>query len=633
MIAAFLPPYAFRGLPAPYLWVFYRLLHSATEPMAFLLSADYLTPPAELEALGRPELDLGRQRDMGYSVPDVASFESHVFRLMDDRLMARALPEHGGNPLDFFRAFLQVVIPELREELVKHLRSLPETPEVILSWCNCPSLESAAADCGIRVAYMEMGPLREPMYRGTAYLDFTGVNGNTEARARFEALEGRDLVPGISLATLRRSMMLEEASVDGGRPRSNLGIVLQVEDDSNLICYGNGFDNISLIARGLFLVPKSDLLVRPHPGSRFELRDPAIAVDPSPSSAVFVQQCARVMTINSSVGLEALMYGVPVEVLGDSSYAFIAEAVDERERLKRLAFYLFAYLVPFDEVFAAEYIRFRLGNPTEDQIVARHAAFYFRAEEAIHSTDRLFVDLDEYLDRFKGPDALVDRQRRVSAPREGLAKLYFRGEGEEFSEERALECHPVREGAAHVARFRMPVGARPVTVRFDPASAEGIYVLSAVAWADIEASAGSSERIEVTRLYDFGLRILSFGDRLISEPGRLPVKILSSSDDPFIELAVGDLWAEEGLGRAAILEFRFHVSEGQRESIHGFADLKERLERMEAQFGSLSGVLARIEERIDVLGESRTQEEALLRAVKSELDEVVNLTQRKRKFW
>jgi hypothetical protein len=633
MIAAFLPPYAFRGLPAPYLWVFYRLLHSVGEPMAFLLSADYLTPPAELEARGRPELDAGRQRGLGYSTPDASSLESHEFRLMDEGLMARVLPDFEGNPLRFFKAFLQEVIPELRDELQAHLLSLPETPEVILSWCNCPSLESAATACGIRVAYLEMGPLREPMYRGTAYFDFSGVNGNTEARARYEALGGRNLAPDATLATLRRSMMLEETVVDSSRPRSNLGVVLQVEDDSNLLCYGNGFDNTSLISRALFLVPSADLLVRPHPGSRFELRDLAITVDSSPSSAVFVQQCGRVLTINSSVGLEALMYGVPVEAVGDSSYAFIAETTDARERLRRLTFYLFAYLVPFDDVFTADYLRFRLRGPAEDEIAARHAASYIRALGTAFASGESPNGLQAYLDRFNGAGALLERQRHVSAPQEGMAKLYFRGEGEHFTEERAIECRPVREGQSHVARFRLPVGARPVSVRFDPASAEGIYVLSAVSWADVDANARLNEHVEVTRLFDFGLRIVSCGDRLFSEPGRLPVKVLSSSDDPFIELSVGDLWQEEESGHVAVLEFRFHVSEGQRESVYGFADLKERLERLEAQLAPSSEILARIEERLGDLTAARGNDEVLLRSVKADVDGLVDSAKRKRKFW
>jgi hypothetical protein len=78
--------------------------------------------------------------------------------------------------------------------------------------------------------------------------------------------------------------------------------------------------------------------------------------------------------INSSVGLEAADANA-VEILGDA-HRYIAEADDEGERVVRLAFYLFAYLVPMPLIYDPGYVRFRLGRPPEYEIVVRHLAAY-----------------------------------------------------------------------------------------------------------------------------------------------------------------------------------------------------------------------------------------------------------------
>ena len=632
MIAAFLPPYPFRGLPAPYLWVFYRLVHSIGEPMAFLLSSDYLETPASLEARGLPELDLARQRALGYVTPDAESIERHSYRLMDKGLMAALLPRYGGNPLAFFRAFLEEEIAELREEIEAPLRSLPVVPEVILSWTNCPSLSAAAQACGIRVAHLEMGPLREPLYRSTAYFDFCGVNGKTEAGARYAMLDQDELPHDLTLEEVRRSMCLHDVVPDRSQQHSGVGVVFQVEDDSNLLCFGNGFDNTALLARALYEVGSGDILVRTHPGSRFELTDQAVAIDTSPNSAAFVQRCARVLTINSSVGLEALLFDVPVEAFGDSSYAFIVDATDGRERLKRLMFYLFGYLVPFDEVFDADYIRFRLGNPSEQEIMARHVQHHARSPAPmINGSDavRSFV-------RDSGlVSTLVQQHRRTSAAQHAVSKLYYRAEGEAFSEERVIACVAAREGEGRLARFRLPTGVRPVALRFDPASVGGTYVFTSSSWGFVGADEVLSPNRPLARLSDLGRRVIGCGERLFSEFGDVPITVLASGDDPFLELAVGDLFAdvEAGGTRSGAFEVGFHTSDGQRESIFGIADLRDRLNRLGDRLGCIgihdvSGLMASIEQVLAWIDGSSSPNEPAWQDMKNDLLTVLSSLRR-----
>lgn len=633
MIAAFLPPYAFRGLPAPYLWVFYRLLHSIGEPMAFLLSSDYLDTVASLEAQGRGELDLARQRVLGYSIPDAASVERHQYRLMDSGLMNALLPRYQGNPLAFFRAFLNDEIPELRVELECHLRSLPEIPEVVLSWSNCPSLAAAAKACGTCVAYLEMGPLRSPLYRSTAYFDFSGVNGRTEAFARYLATSA-DSIPDLSREAMRRSLSLDDAPADPGRSRRSTGVVLQVEDDSNLLSYGNGFDNAALLARAIVDSGSGDILVRTHPGSRFALADPSLLVDNSSTSAGFVQRCARVLTINSSVGLEAILYGVLVDVLGDSSYAFVASAADEREQLRRLAFYLFGYLVPFDDVFTADYIRFRLSRPSEQAILARHVQSYAGRALGVNGA----AAVRSFVNDTDAVGLLLDRHRSTEIRQGKLSKLYFRADGENFAEERVATCTPERDGDSFVARFRLPSGVRPVALRFDPPALEGAYTFTSSNWGSIPANERLTPHYPLNRINDLGIRVLACGDSLISEVGASPIKILSSGGAPFLELSVDDLFALlKGDADSAVFEIRFHLSDGRLELISGFADLRDRLSRLEehvveCDLTGMRGVTTAIQAELESLGDSVSSNDRTLAEIRNVLGEVVAKLSRKR-FW
>ena len=184
----------------------YKRQASIDEPMAFILSADYLASPESPLLSGRSELEESRQREVNYVMPDADVLARHHFALMDDALMHQLLPCYGGNPLAFFKAFLGDEIPEIKQAIRDQLELLPQDIELILSWSNCPSLEAVAAERGIPVAYLEVGPLREPQYRSTAYFDFSGVNGNTEAEARYQTGNGLQDAD-FNLAELRRCLL------------------------------------------------------------------------------------------------------------------------------------------------------------------------------------------------------------------------------------------------------------------------------------------------------------------------------------------------------------------------------------------------------------------------------------------
>jgi len=391
MLAAFLPPYPFRGVTAPFLWWYYRLLGRWSSESAY-----FITGRAYAGAVnkwhGRWECTPDAQRRLGYRLPEEPQPARHFYAWLDEDRFGRWLAEAGGNPILVFRRFLTQRDESFEYELRGLLAAAPAPLEAVLTMCNVPALEAACAELAIPVIHVELGPLRAPLYRETAYVDFRGVNGNTECASRYHAWHGGPL-------RLDRGDMLHffaqgmpDLAFESAHPETDLGVVLQVEDDSNLVAFGNGMENVGLLAAARLDAAAQELSVRvrPHPGSMFALHDASFPIDDSPDSFKFVQCCARLLIINSSVGLEAILLERPVEAFGDCSFGFILDSGNWDEQVRRLVFYLLAYLVPFALQLEPEYLRFRLGRPAEEAVIIRHLEEYMKQQGL---EDKLFHDL------------------------------------------------------------------------------------------------------------------------------------------------------------------------------------------------------------------------------------------------
>ncbi|HHO0426428.1 GT99 family glycosyltransferase N-terminal domain-containing protein [Klebsiella quasipneumoniae] len=392
MFAVFLPPYPFRGVKAPYLWLFLKYLHCSNEKILFITSPDYVEVINDETQHSRWEFDAASMASLGYSLPDEQSLARHEYLYLDHALYEIMLAQHHHDPIKSFTTFLTESISELENELFSLLtKEIIQRVDAFVSICNCPSLEKVARALNKEVIHLEIGPLRAPMYRNTAYLDFTGVNGNAEARARYESCQ-TEIDITCSMNDLHR-YFLEAISLPSSSENQVAGIVLQVEDDSNIIAYSHNFTNISLISYVRQQHTLENILVRAHPGSLFRLRDDIFSIDASANSLEFIQKCHSIYTINSSVGLEALLCEKKTNILGDCSYAFVAEEASGPNRVNAMAFYLFAYLVPFELIFNLEYLRFRLDHPAELDIVRKHLQFYSKMpderEENSHTLSTL----------------------------------------------------------------------------------------------------------------------------------------------------------------------------------------------------------------------------------------------------
>lgn len=374
MFAAFLYPFPVRGLPAPYLWVCYKLLGDlGAEHVAVIASADYFRSPIELKAQGRFDCHAPINPELGFEVPTEAKLatleRAHIPTSIYRRLKAWL-------PCDeqVWRFLITQVDDELVDVICHKVTTISagRACEGLITWCNFASLREAARRLGLPVLHCELGPLRRPRLRGLGYLDFRGVNGCTEAQARQE--NAPDLPQHFrDLDELRRFFGLPAAD-EHPAPDAALGVPLQVEDDSNVLAYGRGFDMNLLLRYAEEAFAQNDILIRPHPGARF-LPKPTRRIDTSTTSTEFVLRCERILSLNSSVAVEALLLGRPVTMLGESPASHIAGrsvAEPRRATQRELEFLLLNYFVPYELVFDLDYFRWRLTGPSEAAIRRRH---------------------------------------------------------------------------------------------------------------------------------------------------------------------------------------------------------------------------------------------------------------------
>lgn len=259
---------------------------------------------------------------------------------------------------------------ELFDEQLQEIRDGCDVKAIVL-WSNCPSIKAIAKKYNIPVIHNEMGPLREPTYLPTCYFDFSGVNGNTEAASRFENNKLAEDNYSKFGRTALLSLFLKDVKPIRNFDEYEIGVPLQVEDDSNIIAFSNGFDNTEVI--NYSKSKYNDVLIRKHPFGRVEYKD-IVTESESYSPQEFIALCKKIITINSSMGLEAMLWGKPSEIIGDSPFAFINK--DDDLFIEKLRFSLLNYLVPFDFLFNKEYYDWRITAPDEDSIAEKNLFFY-----------------------------------------------------------------------------------------------------------------------------------------------------------------------------------------------------------------------------------------------------------------
>lgn len=226
--------------------------------------------------------------------------------------------------------------------------------DVIVYWSTNGAVKLFAQDEKIISIAMELGCTRTPFFEST-YMDFAGVNGNAITRQI-----DLDFVEPCDLDELRSLLpyALENGKEEDGRynvlrsryndelyenPSKNILIPMQLDDDSNVLMFSK-YNNLLEFLKEI-LPPLVDAgyrcFIKPHPGAKsrklterghsacedyccgfeqnvFWLDDVVNKKD----YLSLLQKMHAVVTINSSVGFEAMILDKVVVCCGDGAYSF-----------------------------------------------------------------------------------------------------------------------------------------------------------------------------------------------------------------------------------------------------------------------------------------------------------------------
>ncbi|MGE0362193.1 MAG: hypothetical protein AB7H93_18110 [Vicinamibacterales bacterium] len=384
VFTSFLIPSVFEGVTARHLCVFYKQLEAfGRDRIGFIGERAYFQAPHLFERQGRPEWLPSWRATYGYT-PPADLHGVHTRALPDGVLDARLRRVRSSWRL--YRLLARRPLPELVSAVGEALDALGhvERIDAVLQFANNPSVCRAAMTRGLPVVHNEFGPLRPPQYVMTAYWDRRGVSlGSDAARryARFRRQTVDDRVPVLHrdeiLYVLRRDASVE--SLTDVPATYRLGIALQGEDNAQV----QGIGALDLISMARQHFRAEEICIRYHPGSLARYPDSLGIPDTSSTPTGFISRCDAVLTVSSGTALEAMLLGRRAIVVGDSPLAVAAQrdvaqdaGAGRDDHLCALNFLVFGYLVPGELMFDAEYVRWRLSEPSEPAIYRHHLRWY-----------------------------------------------------------------------------------------------------------------------------------------------------------------------------------------------------------------------------------------------------------------
>ena len=394
------PPFSPTGQPDPYFWVLQKWLYEFRASECTLLLHD-----ACMETFSQTDSGAFSQlsQDFHQYLATHAVPPQMRVRFYDPADVAF---RKDRPPRTAFVRSVRQALPRLvttYSDLIDDLRAGGTQRIVLVSWVNNASLRQAARLRDCPVVFAELGPLRKPLYRPTAYWDRQGVNGQTSAAALWSREKSAfrdwlsDHCPDDPREWTRDILAMPDIrrGVRFGRETFDIGLALQVETDSNILAYSKGWTNLDLIENAN--AAARSRVIKYHPNGKGVYSGPAWSEG---SVISFLSSVRSVHTINSSLGMEAVFWGRDARFFGDSPFLSYFRETGERNRAAFVAWFFLRYLCPWECVFHKDYYDWRLAEPDGADIAARHIHHYRTADYTRWPRGRL-PTINDVSDAFK----------------------------------------------------------------------------------------------------------------------------------------------------------------------------------------------------------------------------------------
>lgn len=210
-----------------------------------------------------------------------------------------------------------------------------------------------ARDAGARTLFFELSPLKNRVTidpNGVNFMNY--LSRNAQAYVDWGANRGSD-----AWRKIRSTITARSGSKTFGGPNTAkslsepfIFLPLQVPGDSQMRLFGGRHRTLdqvidSVVAASQFLPENWYIRVKEHPSAEISyaeqiraLNNPRIILDNSTDTFSQVEASMAVLTVNSSVGLEAMFFDKPVIAMGDCFWALpgVAEHCPTHEKLVAL---------------------------------------------------------------------------------------------------------------------------------------------------------------------------------------------------------------------------------------------------------------------------------------------------------
>lgn len=380
----------------PYLWSFYMLMQLAMKQKNVMIAQEeYFTPPSVFEQQGRKEVcDENFMKRSGYNKPTDAQIEQLDKYAVPKSLEEELVKEKGCHNAAqiFFLSQRWEKFEALIEQFINEIESKHgEKIDAFMTLCHYPSLCAVAEKHGIRVIHFELGALRDPAYVKTVYFDFCNLYGDSSAERRYKKFckSGKKKVPILDkktiLALMYNDNFMKYLTMLGRKPEYKMGVALGYATWP-MFQVNTWMNDEELLYQVSKYYKPEEFITRKHPAdpasAQYMKYDYSKDIE-STNTVEFILRCERVVSLASNVSFEAMLYGRTAYTMTyygpyfnskhDISDTALCETPDDY-----VSFYTFGYLTPFDFILDLEYIKWRLTEPSEEEIYNKHLGYYLR---------------------------------------------------------------------------------------------------------------------------------------------------------------------------------------------------------------------------------------------------------------
>ncbi len=250
------------------------------------------------------------------------------------------------------------------------------------------SLAVVAAQRGIRLFVYDVGPLRWPVYQGTAFLgEGASVHWaeNCQLQSRYQAFQmtwkaGRYLTHKELLALFLQDEYLPYLRLYGAEKQWDM-----------LVCGNWTLDELSMGRRTIpeLLCAAQEVYgnrfwFRPDPGDLFhaDFGLPEERVDWGKPNVLSLARSRHVAANYGNILADALLWGATVHCMESKWHLYdwcvpsIQDSIKTPASDEAMNFYFLSFLVPMELATTDRYVRWRLSNPEEPAIYQRHLRHY-----------------------------------------------------------------------------------------------------------------------------------------------------------------------------------------------------------------------------------------------------------------